>query len=334
MKSLYATLVNARKSPVQCHRVFSVVVGGSLGERLRPKWRSNVLEKTAPSQYIEYSTTGYDKSSVSNEEVSKFSDMASTWWDSAKNPLIGMNPVRVSFIVDTLRSQGRLREFSEDLSGAGVVHSPLEGLRALDVGCGGGLLSESLARLGADVTAIDPSEDVAAAAREHSRHDFRTRGINYRGGVSVESLALEVTDEDNEHRFDVVCMLEVIEHATDQRSLLEGASWLLKRPTPDGGQGGMLFLSTVNRTAKSYAVTIVGAEHILRMLPVGTHTWEKYVSPNEADIMVSELGLATVDVSGMVVKPPFLDMRWKLDRDDTDINWIGAYSFERSSSKS
>lgn len=296
------------------------------GRDLRHAVAVTNVGRTTTCPRAPYSTTSVHASSVSDQEVSKFSDMASTWWDSSKNPLIGMNPVRVSFIVDTLKSQGRLQTDSAKTN----RNLPLGGLRALDVGCGGGLLSESLARLGADVTAIDPSEDVAAAAREHSRHDPLTRGINYRGGISVESLALEVEsgmDEGEEGRFDVVCMLEVIEHATDQRSILEGAAKLLKRPTSDGGRGGMFFISTINRTAKSYAVTILGAEHIARMLPVGTHNWETYVSPQEAEILVADLGLAPVDVCGMVVKPPFFDMRWKLDKHDTDINWIGSYSF-------
>ena len=257
--------------------------------------------------------------------MAHFDALASTWWDADRNPLIGMNPTRVSYIVQTLQTA------------AGTSHPPprpLHGLRALDVGCGGGLLSESLARLGADVTAVDPSIEVANAAREHSQHHPLTRRIDYRGGMSVEDLVRELTTVDADvtdanitaadasaHLFDLVCVLEVVEHATDPQSLLDSACQLL-RP------GGLLFVSTLNRTAKSYVLAIAGAEHIMRMVPVGTHTWEKFLSPAEVgDLIISseESKMEVVDISGMVLKPPFVNMRWTLDRNDTDVNWIGAY---------
>ena len=282
--------------------------------------RSRSIE---PSRQLAPST-----SSVSEEEVAHFDALASTWWDADRNTLIGMNPTRVSYIVQTLQTAG----------GRSTSHPPptrpLHGLRALDVGCGGGLLSESLARLGADVTAVDPSIEVANAAREHSQHHPLTRGIDYRGGMSVEDLVRELTVVDADvadanipaadadaHLFDLVCVLEVVEHATDPQSLLDGACQLL-RP------GGLLFVSTLNRTAKSYVLAIAGAEHIMRMVPVGTHTWEKFLSPAEVgDLIISseESKMEVVDTCGMVLKPPFVDMRWTLDRNDTDVNWIGAY---------
>ena len=276
-------------------------------------------------------STSTKGTSVSSSEVSKFSLMASSWWDSTHNPLIGMNPVRVSFIVETLRSNGRIpRRCASDLV---PRNKPLSGLRALDLGCGGGLLSESLSRLGASVTAIDPSEEVTAAAKEHSRHDPKTNEIDYRGGVSVEKLVREYGVDDcstsvslNDDLFDIICMLEVIEHATDQQRILDSATKLLKRPTHDGKPGGTLFVSTINRTAKSYALAILGAEQIMRVLPVGTHTWEKFVSPDEAEAMTRKLGLKTLHVCGMVLEPPFFNMTWTLDYKDMDINWIGAYS--------
>ena len=281
--------------------------------------RSRSIE---PSRQLAPST-----SSVSEEEVAHFDALASTWWDADRNPLIGMNPTRVAYIVQTLQTA----------AGGGTSHPPprpLHGLRALDVGCGGGLLSESLARLGADVTAVDPSIEVANAAREHSQHHPLTRRIDYRGGMSVEDLVRELTTvgadvadatipaaDADAHLFDLVCVLEVVEHATDPQSLLDGACQLL-RP------GGLLFVSTLNRTAKSYVLAIAGAEHIMRMVPVGTHTWEKFLSPAEVgDLIISseESKMEVVDICGMVLKPPFVDMRWTLDRNDTDVNWIGAY---------
>mmetsp|Transcript_3869 Transcript_3869/g.8235 ORF Transcript_3869/g.8235 Transcript_3869/m.8235 type:complete len:322 (-) Transcript_3869:176-1141(-) len=262
-------------------------------------------------------------SSVSSDEVAKFSNMAPTWWDSDLNPLIGMNPVRVSFIVDALTSHRKQTEQHAEHAAEGYF--PLKGMKALDVGCGGGLLSESLARLGADVTAIDPSDEVVTnAANEHSSYDRKTSTINYCAGMSVEALASEHGVR-NERIYDIVCMLEVLEHATDQHGILQAAAGLLKKPTPGGQPGGTLFVSTINRTAKSYAFAIVGGEHITRMLPVGTHKWENFRSPKEVEQMVGNYGLSGVGVSGMVIKPPYYDMRWKLDPNDTDINWIGAY---------
>ena len=267
-----------------------------------------------------------------------------------------MNPTRVSYIVETLRTTtaggggggGSVicddgNNSSSSSPPSAPPHRPLHGLRALDVGCGGGLLSESLARLGASVCAVDPSAKVANAAREHSQHHPLTKTIDYRGGTSVEELARELTsmndDDDSNsvhvaadtcntnasaHLFDLVCVLEVVEHATDPQSLLDSACRLL-RP------GGLLFVSTLNRTAKSYLLAIAGAEHIMRMVPVGTHKWEKFLSPEEVNGMISsskEAKMEVVDVCGMVLKPPFVDMNWTLDRNDTDVNWIGAYRKE------
>lgn len=254
-----------------------------------------------------------------------------------------MNPTRVSYIVDTLQSAGVLAAppttsgGSDSIGSAKQQQQPLRGLRALDVGCGGGLLSESLARLGATVTAIDPSVEVANAAREHSKHHPLTPSIDYRGGMSVEDLATELCDVDDDvnnddfasapeyHRqlFDLVCVLEVVEHASDPRKLLHNASRLV-RP------GGVLFVSTINRTAKSYVLAIAGAEHVMRMVPVGTHTWDKFLSPAEVGEMVVTSSspsddFEVMDVCGMVLAPPFFNMKWKLDRNDTDMNWIGAY---------
>lgn len=195
-------------------------------------------------------------SSVSVEEVAHFDTLASTWWDAERNPLIGMNPTRVSYIVETLRTTtsgagagaGGGSMICDDgnnssSSPTAPPHRPLHGLRALDVGCGGGLLSESLARLGASVCAVDPSFQVAKAAREHSQHHPLTKTIDYRGGTSVEELARELTaigDDDDSvhvatdntntsaHLFDLVCVLEVVEHATDPQKLLDSACRLLR----------------------------------------------------------------------------------------------------------
>lgn len=214
---------------------------------------------------------------------------------------------------------------------------PLQGLRALDVGCGGGLLSESLARLGADTVGLDPSPALVGAAEAHASrtlsHAPRER-LRYIAGTTVEELADEHTasntgNSDNDSKlFDIVCCLEVIEHVPNPGSLLEAASRLLK---PDGG---LLFVSTVNRTPQSFALTIVGAEYVMRYLPVGTHDWKAYKSPDEVEQLLQQqqTGMQPVDVTGMVLPPMSLpavllrnEWNWQLDPDDTNVNWIGCY---------
>ena len=212
-------------------------------------------------------------------------------------------------------------------------YEPFKGLKVLDVGCGGGLLSESMARLGATVTAIDPSIEVARAAQLHSQNNVKTEGIDYRGGMSVEEL---VEMEGERGSYDVVCVLEVIEHATDARSLMEAASLLLKKKEQKSTQsdsdgdsnddpGGMMFVSTINRTAKSYGIAILGGEYISGKLPIGTHSWNQFLSPQEVSGLLGEFSLKEVDKKGMLLKFPLYDMRWYFDDNDLDVNWIGAY---------
>jgi 2-polyprenyl-6-hydroxyphenyl methylase/3-demethylubiquinone-9 3-methyltransferase len=251
--------------------------------------------------------------SVSTEEVTKFSEMNQTWWDPRKNPLIGMNPVRVEYIVESLKQHGITGDFDG---------RPLSHLKALDVGCGGGLLSESLARLGATVTAIDPSIPLVESAKQHSQRDLQTQSIDYRGGVTIEDLSgsLLQQDDDSDHQYDVICILDVIEHVADVDSMLRAASKLLK---PDG----ILFCSTINKTLKSHMITIVGAEYVMGYLPVGTHDWNLFQSPQDVRERMKRAGLAEIGVSGMVMTHPRLDgtWAWRLEPTDTDINWIGSY---------
>jgi ubiquinone biosynthesis O-methyltransferase len=200
---------------------------------------------------------------------------------------------------------------------------PLLGLSALDVGCGGGLLSESLARLGAKVTAVDPSIQLVEQAKKHAQLDPKTQqAIEYRGGCTVEQLA-----EENKHAerlYDVICLLEVIEHVTDVDSILSSVKSLLK---PDTGR---LFVSTMNRTVKSNIVAIVGAEYVMGYLPIGTHDWNSFRSPSEVQQLMERAGMEQVDVQGMVItSPPFCgEWHWKLDRNDLDVNWIGMYKIK------
>lgn len=252
--------------------------------------------------------------SVSQAEVAKFSGMNQQWWDPSFNPLISMNPIRIKYILDIVKKERKQFDTRADVSD----HPPLHKLKALDVGCGGGLLSESLARLGADVTAVDPSKALVDMAQQHALHmgDPRLQRIDYRGGMTVEELAATSNE-----KFDLVCLLEVLEHASDVSSLLKAATSLVNP------KGGLLFVSTINRTWKSYLLTIVGAEYVMGYIPPGTHTWEQYLAPDKVATMVNGFGMQAIDIRGMVLnKPPLCgNWDWRLDAGDTDCNWIAGY---------
>jgi 2-polyprenyl-6-hydroxyphenyl methylase/3-demethylubiquinone-9 3-methyltransferase len=258
-------------------------------------------------------------SSVSQEETAKFARMADEWWNPKKNPLISMNPTRISFITQKLVSKDKL-------NGSMGIFEPLRGLRMLDVGCGGGLLSESLARLGAEITAIDPSLRIVQAAQEHSnRGGATTQSIKYIGGKSIEEMAQEYHNKENDSKFDAICILEVIEHASDPVLLVQSAASILRKPD------GVLFISTINRTWKSYAMAIIGGEYITRMLPIGTHSWEKFKTPNEVQSTANSCGLEQIAINGMVLEPRIFDLSWRLDERDLDVNWISAYKHKTHS---
>jgi 2-polyprenyl-6-hydroxyphenyl methylase / 3-demethylubiquinone-9 3-methyltransferase len=234
--------------------------------------------------------------SVDQDEVARFSRHAAQWWD-ARGPMAALhkfNPVRLAYIRDCAAEH-----FSRDPARL----DSLAGLRVLDVGCGGGILSEPLARLGALVVGIDPSDSNIAVARHHAE---RSRlSIDYRA-VAAEALA------QSGDVFDVVLAMEVVEHVADLGLFIEMAASMV-------APGGLLFVATLNRTAKSFALAIVGAEYILRWLPRGTHRWEKFVTPNELEIAIEQGGLDVVDETGVVYNL-FAD-RWQLSA-DTDVNYM------------
>ena len=238
---------------------------------------------------------------VDPAEVDRFARMAAEWWDPAGKfrPLHQIGPARLGFVRDALMDHFGL---------AARPARPLSGLDVLDIGCGGGLVSEPLARLGARVTGLDPAEENIAIARAHAAP--QELAIDYRAG-RIEDVAGEWPG-----RFDAVLALEVVEHVPDVAAFVAGAAHLV-RP------GGLLVLSTINRTAKSYALAIVAAEYVLGWLPRGTHDWDRFVTPDELAGHVAAAGLLTPRLEGLSYDP-FRDL-W-MRGTDTDVNYMAAAS--------
>jgi ubiquinone biosynthesis O-methyltransferase len=244
-------------------------------------------------------------------EVAKFEGMSADWWDPRRNPLISMNVLRSKFIEDCVRSD------SSSLVSNHIPSRETPSRNALDVGCGGGLLSESLARMGLfhRVVGIDPSAGQIEVAL---RHADATLYDHVRNRLEYKPCLVEEVDE----LFDVVCCLEVIEHVPDPKSFVALACQRLK-------PGGHLFVSTINRTYKSYVIAILGAEYVMRILPAGTHDWKCFVSPQEVKYMLPS-NVTEIKVAGMLLNPSPLSIlrgnwQWNLDASDTDVNWIGCY---------
>lgn len=232
------------------------------------------------------------------DEIGRFAALAEEWWDTTGQMALlhGLNPVRVAYIRDQLAQNSGLDPLGP---------LPLSGLKILDVGCGGGLLAEPLARLGAAVTGIDESGDLIAVARAHANDQGLT--IDYQH-ISVENL--EVNDE----KFDAVVSMEVVEHVTDPNAFVAACARLIAAK-------GSLFLATINRTPKSYALAILGAEYVLRWVPVGTHQWEKFIKPSELARAVRGAGAEVEDLSGVGLNP--LSREWHLTK-DTSVNYMIA----------
>ncbi|HUH60827.1 MAG TPA: bifunctional 2-polyprenyl-6-hydroxyphenol methylase/3-demethylubiquinol 3-O-methyltransferase UbiG [Candidimonas sp.] len=225
---------------------------------------------------------------VDQAELDKFSALASRWWDpeSEFKPLHAINPLRLNWILDQ----------------AGA----LSGKNVLDVGCGGGILAESMAKLGAKVTGIDLAEKSLTVARLHGLESGIT--VNYQA-ISAEDMAAS-----HPAQFDVVTCMEMLEHVPDPASIVRACATLVK-------PGGWVFFSTLNRNPKSFLFAIVGAEYLLRMLPRGTHSYENFIKPSELAAAVRNAGLATVKLAGLEYNP-ITDL-YKLSH-DTSVNYMMA----------
>ena len=235
---------------------------------------------------------------IDPDEIAKFTAMAADWWNpnGQFKPLHKFNPIRLEYIRDRL-----CKQFARDPYAA----QPLSGLRLLDIGCGGGLLSEPMARLGAEIVGADAAEANIKTAQTHATQQGLK--IDYRVQTAEQ---LNAAGE----KFDAILNMEVIEHVADPQVFLNECAAMLK---PDG----IMFLATLNRTLKSFALAIVGAEYILRWLPRGTHEWDKFITPAELEVMASKAGLDTLSTTGVSFNP--LSDKWR-QTGDMSVNYMAV----------
>lgn len=236
---------------------------------------------------------------VDPSEIAKFEAMAAEWWDphGKFKPLHMLNPCRLDYITQQIAA-----EFDRDLKDA----KPFQSLRLLDIGCGGGLLSEPMARLGAEVVGADAAEGNLPVARIHAEQSGLQ--IDYRHTTAEDMAAAG-------EQFDVVLNMEVVEHVADPLSYLTATQQLLK-------PGGLEICSTINRNPKSYAMAIFGAEVVMRWLPRGTHEWNKFITPDELFDLLRQAGLEPVDRKGFVFNP--LLWSWSISDRDLSVNYVTA----------
>ncbi len=231
---------------------------------------------------------------VDPREIERFSRIADEWWDESGKfaPLHAINPLRIGYIRDHV-----VKHFGRDAA----VPAPLAGLTLIDIGCGGGLICEPMARLGAQVTGIDASEKNIAVASLHAKDS----------GVAVDYRCTAA--EDMRETFDIVLALEVVEHVANPAGFVAECLRLCK-------PGGLVFFSTLNRTPKAFALAIIGAEVVLRWLPRGTHTYKKFLKPSELAAFVRAGGGEVAELMGMTMNP--LTFKWSLNAKDLGVNYL------------
>ena len=230
---------------------------------------------------------------INKEEIQKFSDLANEWWDTNGKfkPLHMFNPIRIEYILNLCSSRFKVdKDF------------PLKNLKILDIGCGGGLISEPMCRLGAEVTGIDASLKNINVAKTHA----------HKSKLNIRYLNKSPEQMNQKEKFDVVLSLEVVEHVKNLDLYLKACSNLLKKD-------GIMFTATINRTLNSYIKAIIGAEYILKWLPIGTHDWNKFLKPEELEKKLHNLGFLTKNISGLSFNP-FLK-KWKKTK-DLSVNYI------------
>ena len=232
---------------------------------------------------------------INKEEIQKFSKIANEWWDvnGKFKPLHLFNPVRIEYITENIKKHFKLEK---------GINGYLKGLNILDIGCGGGLISEPMARLGAKVTGIDASEKNINVAKLHSE----------KNGLKIDYLNTSPENLDEFEKFDIVLNLEIVEHVENVNLYIKSCHKLLKR-------NGLMFTATLNRSFTSYVKAIIGAEYILRWLPIGTHDWNKFLKPEELEKNLSVEKFSTLDISGLSFNP--FTNKWKRSR-DLSVNYI------------
>ena len=232
---------------------------------------------------------------INKEEIQKFSKLADEWWDvkGKFKPLHMFNPIRIEYITDKIKQHFKLNDKKTNF---------LKGLNILDIGCGGGLISEPMARLGGSITGIDASEKNIKIAKLHSKKS--NLKINYLNN-SPEQLS-------NFEKFDVILNLEIVEHVENVNLYIQSCYKLLKKD-------GLMFTATLNRSLISYIKAIIGAEYILRWLPIGTHDWNKFLKPEELEKILSNENFSTLDIKGLEFNP--ILSKWK-KTNNLSVNYI------------
>ena len=234
---------------------------------------------------------------INKKEIEKFTKIAEEWWNphGKFKPLHKFNPIRISYIKESIINAFKLKQKVK----------PLEKIKILDIGCGGGLLSEPMSRLGAEVTGIDASSKNIEIAKYHAR----------KNNLNVKYFCASPETFNTTTKFDVILNMEIVEHVEDVDFFLRSCSKLLKK-------NGIMFVATLNKTLKSYFFAIIGAEYILRWLPIGTHEWDKFVKPNDLVSILKKYDLKLDSLDGM--KFNLLKDEWKISSDKS-INYIGRF---------